>query len=169
MVHFTSFYERFTALGHPESVKNKLIHRKRGPEHLSGGFFWVFRFFFVPDQKVIIFWHLEPAQRAHRATEGACSTSGRHLVAKRPIRIGLECRIRYFWSTFDHFLICFCHFVFSSKLSILVELWKVFDPNLMVLHGFCRKKSQRELVKRALLLLNRADTSLKPFVWGFGW
>ena len=135
-------------------MKEKKI-TKKSP---SGSHFWASKAMYVDYVHVL---------RAHRATEGACSTSGRHLVAQRPIRIALECRIRYFWSIFDQFWIFFCHFVFSSKLSILVELWKVFDPKLMVLHGFCRAKIPRELQKKANVVRNRADTFLKPFVGGF--
>ena len=63
----------------------------------------------------------------------------------------------------------FDHFVLRSKFSVLVELWKVFDPFLMGLQGFCRTKSPRELEKRAVLVPNRADTSLKTIVVDFGW
>jgi hypothetical protein len=50
-----------------------------------------------------------------------------------------------------------------------VELWRGFGSKSLILQAFCRTTSPRELEKRAVLVQNRADTSLKPFVWVFGW
>ena len=113
---------------------------------------------------------MEPEQKAHRAqraTEEACSASKTRLVALKPIRNALGRRIRYFWRTLDLFWSLFWYFVFSSKLSIFVELWRVFGSKSLILQAFCRTTAPRELQKKANVVRNRADTSLKPFLGGF--
>ena len=124
--------------------------RKKKFTKKSGSHFWTSKAMYVYYVHVL---------RAHRATQGACSTSGRHVVPQRPIRIALECRIRYFWSPLDQF----CYFVFSSKFSILVELWSLYGSFYSVLRGVWRTCTPREPQKRADSSKTRPKYFLKVF------